>query len=407
MRIFNTATGTVDDFAVRDNTVSMYVCGVTPYDTTHLGHAFTYVTFDTLARHLAHKGHEVRYVQNVTDIDDDVLKRAALLGVAWDELGREQTNIYLRDMAAINVTTPELYVRATGEIPMMVTMVSALLERGEAYERNGSVYYRVAADPEFGRRLTAMSYDELLATANERGNFPDDPNKIDPLDFVLWQAAKPGEPTWESPWGPGRPGWHIECSAMSIKYLGQQIDIHGGGSDLIFPHHSCEITQSEHYTGIRPFVRFWVHTAMVYQDAEKMSKSLGNMTFVRDILKRHHPDELRLYLLSHHYRAIWEYPPNERAEAEWDPIAQRLREAVTLPCGAGGAVDVSAQYERFINAMDDDLNTPAAIGACVEAGDAILSAARSGGDLCGAQSALRAMAGVLGLWLDTEPAKAQ
>jgi L-cysteine:1D-myo-inositol 2-amino-2-deoxy-alpha-D-glucopyranoside ligase len=216
MRLYNTATRSVEEFTVRDNTVSMYVCGVTPYDTTHIGHAFTYVTFDTLARHLAHKGHDVRYVQNVTDIDDDVLRRARELGVSWDALGREQTDIYLRDMAAINVTTPELYVRATGEIPEMLVMIRALVERGEAYARNGSVYYRVAADPDFGQRLTDMSYAEMLATANERGNFPDDPNKDDPLDFVLWQAAKPGEPTWESPWGPGRPGWHIECSALSL-----------------------------------------------------------------------------------------------------------------------------------------------------------------------------------------------
>src|SRR5919206_4317794 len=229
MRLYNTATRTVEDLIVRDNTVSMYVCGVTPYDTTHTGHAFTYVTFDTLARHLAHKGHEVHYVQNVTDIDDDVLRRAAEVGVPWDVLGREQTTIYLRDMAALNVTTPELYVRATGEIPMMIKMARALLERGEAYERNGSVYYRVACDPQFGRRLTDLDYAQMLTTANERGNYPDDPNKEDPLDFVLWQAARPGEPTWESPWGPGRPGWHIECSAMAIKYLGPQIDSHGNG----------------------------------------------------------------------------------------------------------------------------------------------------------------------------------
>src|ERR671933_637112 len=336
MKLYNTATRTVEELTVRDNTVSMYVCGVTPYDTTHTGHAFTYVTFDTLARHLAHKGHEVHYVQNVTDIDDDVLRRAAEVGVPWDVLGREQTAIYLRDMAALNVTTPELYVRATGEIPMMIKMARALLERGEAYERNGSVYYRVACDPQFGRRLTDLDYAQMLATANERGNYPDDPNKEDPLDFVLWQAARPGEPTWESPWGPGRPGWHIECSAMAIKYLGPQIDIHGGGSDLIFPHHSCEITQSEHYTGLVPFVRFWVHTAMVQQDAEKMSKSRGNMTFVRDVLRDHHPDALRLYLLDHHYRDVWEYERDGAVRdrpSTWRRTASGSSTRWTTTCG--------------------------------------------------------------------------
>ena len=401
MRLYNTATRTVEELTVRDNTVSMYVCGVTPYDTTHTGHAFTYVTFDTLARHLAHKGHEVHYVQNVTDIDDDILRRAAELGVPWDLLGREQTTIYLRDMAALNVTTPELYVRATGEIPMMIKMVRALLERGEAYERNGSVYYRVACDPQFGRRLTDLDYAQMLATANERGNYPDDPNKEDPLVFVLWQAARPGEPTWQSPWGPGRPGWHIECSAMAIKYLGPQIDIHGGGSDLIFPHHSCEITQSEHYTGLVPFVHFWVHTAMVQQDAEKMSKSRGNMTFVRDVLHDHHPDALRLYLLDHHYRDVWEYERD--GPGRYAHLATWLREAATATGGAGPALDAAPHRERFFNALDDDLWTPGAIAACREVADAIHALAPAGRDVAPAQTVLREMAAVLGLWLEISP----
>ena len=401
MRLFNTATRAVQEFTVRDNTVSMYVCGVTPYDTTHTGHAFTYVIFDTLARHLAHKGHDVRYVQNVTDIDDDILLRAAKVGRPWDVLGREQTDIYLRDMAALNVNTPEIYVRATGEVPEMVRMARLLVARGFAYERNGSVYYRVASDPEFGRRLTNMDYDDMLATANERGNHPDDPNKDDPLDFVLWQAARPGEPAWESPWGPGRPGWHIECSAMATKYLGPQIDIHGGGSDLIFPHHSCEITQSEHFSGVRPFARFWVHTAMVQQDNEKMSKSLGNMTFVRDVLREQHPDALRLYLLDHHYRDVWEY--RREGPAERAALAGRLRDAATCHGGPGPGVDVSSVRERFFNALDDDLWTPGAIAACREVGDAIYATCHRGGDVTAAQETLRDMAGVLGLWLDTAP----
>jgi len=403
MRLYNTATRAVEPFTVRDNTVSMYVCGVTPYDTTHVGHGFTYVMFDTLARHLAHKGYDVRYVQNVTDIDDDILKRAARDGVAWDALGREQTTIYLRDMAALNVTTPELYVRATNEIPTMVKIAHALLDRGLAYERAGSVYYRVASDPAFGHVLTTLSYDEMLATANANGNYPDDPNKEDPLDFVLWQAAKPGEPSWESPWGRGRPGWHIECSALSLSYLGQQIDIHGGGSDLVFPHHSCEIAQSVPYTGVAPFARYWVHTAMVRQDGEKMSKSLGNMTFVRDVLHAHHPDALRLYLLNHHYRSVWEYQTN--GPGTMDAPAAQLREAAGAEGGTGLALDVSRQRERFFTAMDDDLQTPDAVASCREVAVAILQAAGDGGDVRAAQETLRELAGVLGLWLDTSPAR--
>ncbi len=401
MRLYNTATRSVEELVVRDNTVSMYVCGVTPYDTTHTGHAFTYVTFDTLARYLAHQGYEVRYVQNVTDIDDDILRRAAKVGIPWDVLGREQTDRYLRDMAALNVNTPELYVRATGEIPEMIAMIEALLERGYAYERNGSVYFRVSSDTEFGHVLTTMDYDAMLATANERGNYPDDPNKIDPLDFVLWQAAKPGEPSWESPWGPGRPGWHIECSAMSLKYLGQQIDIHGGGSDLIFPHHSCEIVQSEHYTGIKPFVRFWVHTGMVHQDSEKMSKSHGNMTFVRDVLNEVHPDALRLYLLDHHYRSVWEY--RREGPAERAALAAQLRAAVTAECHGGQVLDVTPQRIRFFNSMDDDLWTPGAIAACREVANAIYATCHTGGSISDAQATLREMASILGLWLDMAP----
>ena len=241
----------------------------------------------------------------------------------------------------------------------------------------------------------------MLATANERGNFPDDPNKDDPLDFVLWQAAKPGEPTWESPWGPGRPGWHIECSAMALKYLGQQIDIHGGGSDLIFPHHSCEITQSEHYTGVVPFARFWMHTAMVEQDGEKMSKSLGNMTFVRDIVRD---------LPSRRAAPVPARTPLPRDVGVPARGAGRERRRWRRGCarppprrgGHGAALDVTPQRERFFNAMDDDLQTPHAIAACRDLADAIHAAAR-GGDVAAAQETLREMAGVLGLWLDTTP----
>src|SRR5579862_12583 len=251
MKLFNTLTQSLEPFVALDDLVRIYVCGVTPYDTTHLGHAFTYVSFDTLIRYLEYNGQKVRYVQNVTDIDDDVLRKARELGMAWDELGKRETERFLRDLHALNVRFPDVYARATDEIPHIIEIVLTLVERGYAYVSEGCVFYDVPKDKEFGamaRAIGLQDYQAMLNIANERGNFPDDRRKRDPLDFVLWQAQAPGEPAWNSPWGPGRPGWHIECTAMSIRYLGQQIDIHGGGADLNFPHHTCEIAQSEHYT---------------------------------------------------------------------------------------------------------------------------------------------------------------
>ncbi len=288
MKLFNTLTQSLEQFVpLEDKKVRIYVCGVTPYDTTHLGHAFTYVSFDTLIRYLEFLGYTVNYVQNVTDIDDDVLRKARELGVAWDELGKRETERYLNDMDALNVRRPNVYARASAEIPTMLEIIQTLLARGLAYENQGNVYYSVKQDSGFGLMAQAIGlndYQSMLTIANERGNFPDDPHKKDPLDFVLWQAQAPGEPAWPSPWGPGRPGWHIECSAMSLRYLGEQLDIHGGGADLAFPHHTCEIAQSEHFTDKAPFSRFWMHTGMVHQDGEKMSKSLGNLTLVSDLL---------------------------------------------------------------------------------------------------------------------------
>ncbi|HTD19812.1 MAG TPA: class I tRNA ligase family protein, partial [Ktedonobacteraceae bacterium] len=233
MKLFNTLTQSLETFVpLEDKKVRIYVCGVTPYDTTHLGHAFTYVSFDTLIRYLEFLGYTVNYVQNVTDIDDDVLRKARELGMAWDTLGKRETERFLNDMDALNVRRPNVYARATAEIPTMLEIIQTLLAQGIAYENQGNVYYSVKRDPGFGimaRAIGLNDYQSMLTIANERGNFPDDPHKKDPLDFVLWQAQAPGEPAWPSPWGPGRPGWHIECSAMSLRYLGEQLDIHGGG----------------------------------------------------------------------------------------------------------------------------------------------------------------------------------
>lgn len=396
MRLYNTLSRRVETFEPQGGRVGLYVCGITPYDTTHMGHAFTYVVFDTLVRYLRHLGYQVRYVQNVTDIDDDILNRARQMGIPWDELARMQTALYIQDMAALNVLPPDVFPWATQEIAGMIAIVQTLLERGYAYESGGSVYYSVRNDPGFGQ-LSKMDYPEMLKTANERGNYPDDPRKRDPLDFVLWQAAQPGEPSWDSPWGPGRPGWHIECSAMSMRYLGPTVDIHGGGADLVFPHHESEIAQSEHYTGVRPFVRIWMHTGMVRLGEEKMSKSLGNLVMVRDVLKQHSPDALRLYLLSFPYRESWAYRDAGVAAAE--ELATHLRAAAQSAGSSGPALDPSPWRTRFLAALDDDLNTPAAITALRDLATAIHGAQAEGRDTADARLALRELGDILGLTL--------
>src|SRR6266567_624195 len=373
MKLFNTLTQSLEEFIPIDNTVRIYVCGITPYDTTHLGHAFTYVSFDTLMRYLEYTGCKVKYVQNVTDIDDDILRKAREVGMAWDELGRRETERYLRDMDALNVRRPDVYAHASEETPTMIEIIQVLLAKGFAYENGGSVYYSVKRDAEFGgmaRAIGLNDYHAMLTIANERGNFPDDPRKRDPLEFVLWQAQAPGEPAWPSPWGPGRPGWHIECSAMSMRYLGPQLDIHGGGEDLAFPHHTCEIAQSEHFTGIVPFVRTWMHTGMVYQNGEKMSKSLGNLTLVSDLLKNYNANAIRISLLNHQYRYPWECFPAD-LEVATETVAH-IRQVQTLVGEQTGGEDRLLR-DRFHAAMENDLNTPEAILLLRQAAERVIA----------------------------------
>jgi L-cysteine:1D-myo-inositol 2-amino-2-deoxy-alpha-D-glucopyranoside ligase len=341
---------------VQEREVGVYVCGVTPYDTSHLGHAFTYTVFDVLIRYLRFLGRTVTYVQNVTDIDDDILLRASSLGIDWKELGDREYGRFREAMRAINNLDPDVAPRATQHIPEMVAIIKRLLEKGLAYERQGNVYFEVRKDPNFPR-LCQAPYSAQLQIANERGNFPGDPLKKDPLDFVLWQAKKPGEPSWPSPWGEGRPGWHIECSAMSMKYLGETITIHGGGEDLMFPHHDAEIAQSENVTG-KTFARHWVHVGMVYCGQHKMSKSLGNMVFVSELLKTASPDAVRIYLLMHHYRDSWNH--DRRALVP----ARRLGRLFATSLGEveDGAPDELERWAGpFLDAISDDLNTPVAL----------------------------------------------
>lgn len=396
MQLFNTETGRVERFAARDGRVGMYVCGVTPYDTTHMGHAFTFLTFDILVRRLRDLGLEVTYVQNATDVDDPLFAKARELGITWDELARRETAQYLRDMRNLNAVPPDHYVLASETIAEILALTGELVDKGFAYAAGGNVYFSVDADPDYGK-LSHLTREQMLPIANERGNDPDDPNKRNPLDFVLWKASAEGEPSWDSPFGPGRPGWHIECSAMSSKFLGDSIDIHGGGADLIFPHHESEIAQSENATGVEPFARVWMHVGLVGYQGEKMSKSLGNLVFARDAIASHHSDAIRLYLFSHHYREGWEWFDHEMDA--WDRAAEDLREAAAFPAyGVEEVLDVALQRDRFLHALDDDLDTPTAIEALAEIAAAILEAPEED-DVREAQATLRHLAGLLGLTL--------
>lgn len=396
MRLFNTQSGTLETIERQNEPLGLYVCGITPYDTTHAGHAFTYLTFDILIRYLDYLGQSVTYVQNVTDIDDDILRKSKEVGLTWKELGERETQRFLDDMESLHWRKPDYYVKATEHTPEMIAMIEPLLDSGLAYEINGSVYFSVTEDPEFGK-LSHMTLAEMLPVANERGNFPDDPNKRNPLDFVLWQAAQPGEPTWDSPWGPGRPGWHIECSSMATRYLGPSFTLHGGGSDLIFPHHECEIAQAENSTGVEPFVCHWVHVGMVGYQNEKMSKSLGNLILVSNELKHYSADAFRLYLFSHHYRYPWEYIDGEIVR--WQTIADDLTAAARLvPIAAAEALDPAPARDRFLATLDADLYTPGAIEALMELGAAIRDGSNTL-DITVAQQTLIELAGILGLIL--------
>jgi L-cysteine:1D-myo-inositol 2-amino-2-deoxy-alpha-D-glucopyranoside ligase len=353
MRLRNTETNAVQPLERRPQPLGIYVCGITPYDTTHLGHAFTYVVFDVLVRALRASGQAVRYVQNVTDIDDDIIRRARELGTTWDRLAVEETTLYERDMEALNVLAPDVFPKASQTIPKIIALIARLEAQGHAYQRDGNVYFRVGSVVDYGR-LSRLSREEMIKLSAERGGNPKDPRKQDPLDFVLWQASVPGEPRWESPWGDGRPGWHIECSAMALEHLGPQVDLHGGGADLIFPHHESEIAQSESATGVRPFARIWMHVGMLRYQGEKMSKSLRNLVIVRDLLPRYDADSIRVLLLRHHYREPWEYTEDQLDDAAaW---TKRLR-AMADRSGHGSGNSVLAVRA----ALEDDLDTARAL----------------------------------------------
>jgi L-cysteine:1D-myo-inositol 2-amino-2-deoxy-alpha-D-glucopyranoside ligase len=344
--------------------VSMYTCGITPYDATHLGHAAVYVTYDVLQRRLRDLGHETRCVRNITDVDDSILGKARELGVHYLDLAAAETARFDDDIRALGLLPAWSEPRATSAIADIRGFIGMVLDRGHAYQAGGAVYFDVSSYDDFGS-VSGYDREQMLAFAAERGGNVDDPHKRDPLDFILWQPALEDEPSWESLWGPGRPGWHIECSALALRELGTTIDLHGGGTDLIFPHHECEAAQSTAATG-EPFVRHWMHQAMVRMDGEKMSKSLGNLMFVSELRKEWEPMAIRLILVEEHYRTGWEWDDTRPARA-----AERLERWRAAGAGDGALPEVRA-------ALDDDLDTPAAvtvIDAAAAAGQGVSAAA--------------------------------
>lgn len=372
MRLYDTARREVVDFSPPDE-VKMYVCGVTPYDATHLGHAFTFLTYDILIRRLIDTGRTVRCVRNVTDVDDPLFAKARELDIHYLDLAAREEQRLEDDLRALNFVPMFSTPRASSAIADIRGFIGMVLEQGFAYEAGGSVYFDVARSAQFG---SVSHYDRatMLRLAKERGGNVEDPNKRDPLDFVLWQPSAPDEPSWDTLWGAGRPGWHIECSALALRELGTTIDLHGGGTDLIYPHHECERAQSEAATG-QPFVRHWMHVAMVWMDGHKMSKSRGNLVFVDALRKTYDPRAIRLGLLVNHYRHEWEWDKGlmERATARLGKWSASLVDS-TSPLSAqdqGGSAVLDTELNTVLHTvrdhLDNDLDTPAAVEAIDDA----------------------------------------
>ncbi len=372
MKVYNTLTGRKEDFeTLEPGRVKMYACGITVYDDCHIGHARSAIVFDMIRTYLEHRGYKVRFIKNFTDIDDKIINRAAETGRSWQEVASTYTERYHSDMARLGVREADVEPKATEHIPEIIEIVQGLLDKDHAYEVDGDVYYKVESFRDYGK-LSGRRLEDMEAGARVEV----DERKLNPMDFALWKSSKPGEPSWDSPWGPGRPGWHIECSAMSLKHLGETFDIHGGGADLIFPHHENELTQSESYTG-KPFVNYWVHNGFITVAKEKMSKSLGNFFTIADILKKFDAESVRLFLLQTHYRSPIEFSDEQLREAE--AMLDRYYQSVAR---SGDFLDVPSKKEkgttneleqaakdaqaRFHEAMDDDFNSAGAIGHIFE-----------------------------------------
>ena len=394
MKVFNTLTGKKEDFHPRGEVVTMYVCGITAYDESHVGHAMTYIIFDVIKRYLKFEGYKVKHVQNFTDIDDKIIERANQAGMPPLELANQYANRYFADMDALNVERADMYPRATEEIPKVIEIIQGLVAKGYAYESKDSVYFRVRHFPDYGK-LSRRNLHDMISQASTY-----EEHKEYPLDFALWKASKPDEPFWESPWGKGRPGWHMECSAMALKYLGESIDIHGGGQDLIFPHHENELAQSEGFTGLVPFARYWLHNGLMQLDRQKMSKSIGNLVSVKDALNHFSSDAIRLFILSSHYRGPLTY--SEQALEASERGVERLRCAVTHRANMDQGTDMldAQPFERkFTEAVDDDFNTAQAIAILFELTKEINRGFEQGVNITEAQHTLLKLADILGLTL--------
>jgi L-cysteine:1D-myo-inositol 2-amino-2-deoxy-alpha-D-glucopyranoside ligase len=357
LRLYDTATASVRQLDL-GRQVGVYVCGITPYDATHLGHAATYLGYDVLQRQLLDAGHTVTYVQNVTDVDDPLLERATRDGVDWRELALEQTELFRTDMVALRVLPPAHYIGAVEAIPDIIVLIEQLVDRGATYQLDGDLYFSVAADPHFGD-VGHLDAQEMLRRSAVMGGDPDRPGKKHPLDPMLWRAERPGEPAWPSPWGPGRPGWHVECSAIAQQYLGDSFDIQGGGNDLVFPHHECSASHGQVATGISPFARAYAHSGMVAYLGEKMSKSLGNLVLVSQLRAAGvDPVAVRLAVLSAHWRSSWEWTDELLRNAEHQ--LSQWREALARPADPAAALGlVDSLRER----LADDLDSPGALAA--------------------------------------------
>ena len=399
MQLYNTLTRRKEEFKQISDPVRMYVCGVTTYDEPHLGHALSTVVFDVLQSYMQYRGINVKRVQNFTDVDDKIIDRAAENDVDWFDLTQEHVDSFFEAMDGLNVKRADVHPRVTEEMEGIIGLIAELVESRAAYEAGGSVYYRVRRNEQYGK-LSGRTVDGYA----ELARLEPDLLKENPEDFALWKAWKPGEPSWESPWGPGRPGWHIECSAMARRHLGDQVDIHGGGLDLVFPHHENEVAQSESATGVVPFARFWVHNGLLrMRGDEKMSKSLGNVVTVRQALEAHSNDAIRLWICQSHYRSPATYDEESLVAAE--RAVRRLRQAAEVEnagVGTGEIYDADHIKQRFIEAMDDDLNTPRALAAVFDLTREIFTQNTQGNDISAAQATLRELASVLGLTL-TEP----
>ena len=402
MKLYDTLSGTKLEFAPSTDEVKMYVCGPNLYGPCHVGHALSFVVFDVLRRYLEYRGYRIRHVQNFTDIEDRIIDAAQQQGISIGELAEQYIQRFLQEMDALGIQRAHHYPRATESIGRMVEILQELIAKGHAYAVGGDVYFRVHSFPEYGR-LSKRSLDDMEAGTR----IEVDPRKEDSMDFVLWKAAKEGEPSWPSPWGAGRPGWHIECTAMSTGLLGEQLDIHGGGQDVVFPHHENEIAQSEAYTGTSPFVRFWVHNGLLRlgeDDEEKMTRHQGNFVSCRDALARYHTDAIRLFLLASHYRSPRVY--NEEDILAQQRAAERMRTALRESASTGGEILEAEEYRRrYVEAMDDDLNTPRALAVLFDLARDINRGREEGKDIGRAQALLRELGGVLGLTF--EPSKSQ